>query len=200
MEFFEAIYRWATEYIELWGYWGLILGMALESACMPVPSEIVLPFGGYLVSRGVLAFWPAVFAGTLGGTIGSIAAYLVGSKGGRPFIAKYGRYFFVTSKELSTADRLFQRYGSHIVFWARFMPVVRTFISLPAGIARMNFAQFVFYTVLGSLPWSALFVYIGVRLGQNWDQVRKTLEELDLAIIGLLVLLLLLLLVRKTRR
>ncbi|MGE5371141.1 MAG: DedA family protein [Solirubrobacterales bacterium] len=188
MNFLEWIYQFATQTIEQLGYWGLVIGMALESACMPVPSEIVLPFGGYMVSQGVLSFWPAVAAGVGGGLLGSTAAYGVGRYGGRPFILKYGRYFFVSPKDLHRADKLFERFGTRIVFWARLMPVVRTFISLPAGIADMSFRRFVGYTIAGSLPWTILFVYLGVVLGKNWAAVRQNFERFDAILAAILIL------------
>lgn len=200
MTLFEWIYHIATQNIAHWGYLGLVVGMALESACMPVPSEVILPFGGYLVSTGQLTFWGAVLAGLAGGTIGSTLAYAVGWYGGRPFILKYGRYILLDPEDLDRADRLFDRYGNKIVFWARFMPVVRTFISLPAGIAGMNFKKFLLYTVAGSLPWTILFIYIGVKLGQHWDQVRNYLARFDYVIITLVLIFLLWWIVGKIRK
>ncbi|HCF50563.1 MAG TPA: hypothetical protein DER60_09780 [Syntrophomonas sp.] len=200
MELLEYLYHIATTYIDAWGYWGLIIGMALESACIPIPSEIILPYGGYMVSRGILGYWQAVLAGTLGGTIGSCIAYWVGSVGGRPFILKYGRYFLVSPHDLQTADRWFTRYGHQVVFWARLLPVIRTFISLPAGISRMDFRRFLVYTILGSTPWSIIFVYLGLKLGQNWDQVRKVFEEFDLIILAALIALIIAYIVMKIRQ
>ncbi|MGI6434552.1 MAG: DedA family protein [Syntrophomonadaceae bacterium] len=200
MEWLESLYHIATTYIDAWGYWGLIVGMTLESACIPIPSEIILPFGGYLVSQGILGFWPAVCAGVLGGATGSTIAFWIGSIGGRPFILKYGRYFLVSQDDLHTADRWFTRYGHHVVFWARLLPVVRTFISLPAGIARMNYGRFLIYTILGSLPWTIIFVYLGVKMGQNWDQVRKVFEEFDLLIIAALIAMIAIYIIMKVRR
>lgn len=200
MQVFEIIYRFAANTVESWGYWGLIFGMFLESACMPVPSEIVLPFGGYLVSREVLSFWPAALAGTLGGVLGSSFAYGVGAYGGRPFLERYGRYVFIAPEDLLRADHLFEKYGTKIVFWARLMPVIRTFISLPAGIARMGFGRFLAYTIAGSLPWSVLFTYFGVKLGENWAQVRAVFEEFDLFIVGGVVALVLFWIFQKIRR
>jgi len=189
-----------TTYIDAWGYWGLIIGMAVESACIPIPSEIILPYGGYMVSRGILGYWQAVVAGTLGGTIGSCIAYYIGSVGGRPFILKYGRYFLISQHDLQTADRWFTRYGHQVVFWARLLPVVRTFISLPAGISHMSFRRFLFYTILGSVPWSILFVYLGFKLGQNWNHVRRVFEEFDLIILAGLIALIILYFARKIRQ
>jgi membrane protein DedA with SNARE-associated domain len=200
LEWLEHLYEMVTTCIDAWGYWGLIIGMALESACIPIPSEIILPYGGYMVSRGILGYWQAVAAGTLGGTIGSCIAYYVGSVGGRPFILKYGRYFLVSPHDLQTADRLFKRYGHQVVFWARLLPVIRTFISLPAGISHMSFRRFLVYTVLGSAPWSILFVYLGFKLGQNWNQVRRVFEQFDLIIVAGLIALVILYVARKVRR
>lgn len=198
-ELLEALYTVATEYLAAWGYWGLILGMALESACFPLPSEIILPFGGYLVSQGVLHYWQAVLAGLLGGTIGSTVAYLVGWFGGRPFILKYGRYLLIREQDIRRADDWFSRYGGRIVFWARFLPVVRTFISLPAGIARMDFTRFLLYTIAGSLPWTVIFVYAGVKMGDNWAYIRSIFEKFDVFIILALIAIVLFWLVTRLR-
>lgn len=198
-ELLEALYIVATEYMEVWGYWGLIMGMALESACFPLPSEIILPFGGYLVSQGILNYWEAVLAGLLGGTLGSTVAFLVGSYGGRPFILKYGRYFLIREQDIRRADDLFSRYGTKIVFWARFMPVVRTFISLPAGIARMDFPRFLIYTIAGSIPWTLVFVYAGVKMGDNWAYIRSIFEKFDVFIILALVAIVLFWVVNRLR-
>lgn len=198
-ELLEAMYVLATEYMAVWGYWGLIVGMALESACFPLPSEIILPFGGYLVSQGVLSYWEAVLAGLLGGTLGSTAAYLVGLYGGRPFILKYGRYLLINEHDIMRADDLFSRYGNKIVFWARFMPVVRTFISLPAGITRMDFTRFLIYTIAGSIPWTLVFVYAGVKMGDNWAYIRSIFEKFDVFIILALVVLVLFWVISRLR-
>lgn len=199
MEWLESLYHLATTYIESWGYWGLIIGMTIESACIPLPSEIILPFGGFLVSQGILGFWPAVLAGVTGGAVGSSIAFWIGSMGGRPFILKYGRYLLITPHDLHSADHWFTRYGHHVVFWARLLPVVRTFISLPAGIARMNYRRFILYTILGSIPWTIAFVYVGVKMGQNWDLVRQIFEKFDLLIIGGLLALIVFYIVIKIR-
>ncbi|NLW62922.1 MAG: DedA family protein [Syntrophomonadaceae bacterium] len=198
-EILEALYALAVDYMAVWGYWGLIVGMALESACFPLPSEIILPFGGYLVSEGILKFWEAVLAGLLGGVLGSTAAYLIGSYGGRPFIQKYGRYILIRERDLQRADDLFARYGNKIVFWARLMPVVRTFISLPAGIARMDFPSFLIYTIAGSLPWTVIFVYAGVKMGDNWDHIRTIFEKFDGVIILALVAIVIFWVVNRVR-
>ncbi|MCL6635500.1 MAG: DedA family protein [Peptococcaceae bacterium] len=164
------------------GYWGIGIGMAIESANIPLPSEVILPFGGYLVSTGRLEFYRAVLAGTIGGTVGSALSYYIGLRGGRPFLVKYGRYFGFSVKHLETAERWFARYGEATVFFTRLMPIVRTFISLPAGIAGMNFKKFLIYTFLGSLPWSLLLTYAGVKLGQNWKAIEPWFHRLDVVV------------------
>ncbi|SMB93574.1 membrane protein DedA, SNARE-associated domain [Thermanaeromonas toyohensis ToBE] len=185
-----AVLQTITATIAAFGYWGIGAGMAIESACIPLPSEVILPFGGYLVSTGRLEFWATVLAGTLGGTLGSIIAYLVGLWGGRPFLKKYGRYVFFSEKEFAAAERWFNRYGEFTVFFTRLLPVIRTFISLPAGIANMPFWRFVVYTFLGSLPWSIALVYAGQVLGSNWEALAPLFHRFD-AVIGVAILALL---------
>ncbi|MBP7332076.1 MAG: DedA family protein [Firmicutes bacterium] len=157
--------------------------MAIESANIPLPSEIILPFGGYLVSTGRLNFYGTVMAGTVGGTVGSALSYYLGLWGGRPILVKYGRYFGFSMKHLEAADRWFNRYGEATVFFTRLMPIIRTFISLPAGISGMNFKRFLIYTFLGSLPWSILLVYVGLKLGQNWAAIKPWFHRLDVVIV-----------------
>ncbi len=165
------------------GYWGIGIGMAVESVNIPLPSEVILPYGGYLVSTGRLEFYSAVMAGTVGGTVGSALSYYIGLRGGRPLLVRYGRYIGFSVKHLETADRWFERYGEATVFFARLMPVVRTFISLPAGIAGMNFKRFLAYTFLGSLPWSLLLTYAGLTLGQNWQAIKPWFHRLDVLMV-----------------
>lgn len=172
------------------GYWGVALGMAIESANIPLPSEVILPFGGYLVYTGRLEFYTTVMAGTIGGMVGSALSYYLGLKGGRPFLAKYGRYFGFSMKHLDTAERWFARYGEATVFFTRLMPIIRTFISLPAGIARMDFKKFLVYSFFGSLPWSLLLVYIGLKLGQNWKTIEVWFHRMDVVVvIGIVVII-----------
>ncbi len=182
-ELIEAVARFVTNYIAALGYWGVGIGMAIESANIPLPSELILPFGGYLVSTGQLNFYGAVMAGTVGGTVGSVLSYYLGLWGGRPLLIRYGRYFGFSMKHLEMADRWFKRYGEATVFFTRLMPVIRTFISLPAGISGMNFKRFLIYTFLGSLPWSILLVYVGLKLGQNWDAIKPWFHRLDVVIV-----------------
>lgn len=184
----EESFAWVTDFIIALGYWGLAIGMAIESANVPLPSELILPFGGYLVSTGRLNFWGAVMAGTIGGTLGSVASYYLGLRGGRPLLMKYGRYIGISRSKLATADRWFANYGEATVFFTRLMPIVRTFISLPAGLTGMNFKKFVIYTFLGSLPWSVLLVYVGVKLGENWQLIKPWFHRLDAVVaVGIVV-------------
>jgi membrane protein DedA with SNARE-associated domain len=156
--------------ISLLGYSGIVLLMAIESACIPLPSEIIMPFSGYLVSTGQMNLWLVGVAGAVGCVLGSLVAYWVGSKGGRPLIEKYGRYVLVSPHDLDLADRWFANYGELIVFVSRLLPAIRTFIAFPAGVARMNLKRFVIYTFAGSLPWCLGLAYIGQKLGEKWNQ------------------------------
>lgn len=165
------------------GYTGIVVAMAIESACIPLPSEVIMPFSGYLVSQGRFTLWGVSLAGALGCTLGSAVAYVAGAYGGRPFILKYGRYFFITAHEMDRADRWFARYGMAATFISRLLPVIRTFISLPAGIARVPLVPFLLYAFLGSLPWSWALAYVGMLLGEHWDRVGGVLHSLDVVVV-----------------
>jgi membrane protein DedA with SNARE-associated domain len=158
------------------GYWGIVLLMGIESACIPLPSEIIMPFSGYLVSKGEMNLWGVSIAGAVGCVLGSMVAYWAGMYGGRPFIEKYGRYVLVSRHDLDMADRWFSRYGELIIFTSRLLPAIRTFIAFPAGVARMNIPRFIIYTFAGSLPWCLGLAYIGQKLGEQWnkDETLKT--------------------------
>jgi membrane protein DedA with SNARE-associated domain len=172
--------------ISLLGYTGILLTMAIESACIPLPSEIIMPFSGYLVTTGQFTMMGVTLAGAIGNVLGSIVAYYVGVWGGRPFVERYGRYFLVSHRDIDVADRWFAKYGEAAVFFSRMLPVVRTFISLPAGIAKMNFPRFVIFTFVGALPWCYLLAYIGVRMGEEWDHLREYFHRFDI-VIGLVL-------------
>ena len=168
------------------GYLGIILTMGIESACIPLPSEIIMPFSGYLVFAGRFSLIGVSVAGAFGCVVGSVVAYWVGIWGGRPFIQKYGKYVLISHKDLATADRFFEKYGDWAIFFSRLLPIIRTFISLPAGIARMNFFKFVIYTFLGSLPWCLMLAYVGKVLGANWEGIRVYFHKADI-FIGIIV-------------
>lgn len=195
----EILAREVTAFISALGYWGIALGMAIESANVPLPSEVILPFGGYLVYTGQLNFFGAAMAGTLGGLAGSIISYYIGYRGGRPFLQKYGRYIGFSHKHFGQAEEWFERYGEATVFFARLMPVVRTFISLPAGISGMNFLKFVIYSFLGSLPWCFFLTYLGVKLGENWTALETWFHRFDILIVTAIIIVLLWFFVLKKR-
>ncbi|MBU1136861.1 DedA family protein [Patescibacteria group bacterium] len=169
------------------GYFGITILMALESACIPIPSEIIMPFSGFLVFAGEFNFWLTVLMGAIGNLLGSIVAYWVGYAGGRPLIEKYGKYILISKHDLNLADSWFKRYGQATVFFSRLLPIVRTFISLPAGIAKMDFKKFSLYTILGSLPWSFALTYVGLTLGENWQGLKIYFEKFDIVIAGLII-------------
>ena len=174
--------------ISAMGYGGIVLLMAIESACIPLPSEVTLPFSGYLVWSGRFNVWGVALAGAVGCNLGSIVAYYAGAYGGREFLIRYGRYVLVSRRDLDTADRWFGSYGPWTVFFARLLPVVRTFIALPAGIARMHFGKFNLYTFLGSLPWCLALAYAGYQMGAHWEALRVYFHRFDYVIAALLLL------------
>jgi membrane protein DedA with SNARE-associated domain len=182
----EPIGRWIISVISQMGYLGIVLTMGIESACIPLPSEIIMPFSGYLVFAGRFSLVGVSVAGAFGCVVGSVAAYWVGIWGGRPFIRKYGKYVLISNKDLATADRWFEKHGEWAIFFSRLLPVIRTFISLPAGIARMNFLKFIVYTFLGSLPWCFMLAYVGKVLGENWEGIRVYFHKADI-FIGIIV-------------
>jgi membrane protein DedA with SNARE-associated domain len=169
------------------GYFGVFLFMMLESACIPIPSEAILPFGGYLSYTGRLSIIPTILIGTLGGTFGSILAYYLGKLGGRPLVEKYATTLHLSKSSLDKSDRYFSKYGEKIVFYSRLLPIVRTFISLPAGISNMDFKKFTIYTFFGSLIWSILLGYTGYYMGENWVLIRSWFHYADIAIVIVIV-------------
>jgi len=173
--------------ISTMGYGGIVLLMAIESACVPLPSEIVMPFSGYLVSTGRFDFNLVAIAGAIGCLLGSYVAYFVGISGGRRLLLKYGRYVLIAPHEVELADRFFDRWGGQAVFISRLVPVVRTFIALPAGIARMRLMPFTIYTLLGSYLWCLGLAWAGMKLGQHWDQLGPYFHRFDGVIAMLLV-------------
>lgn len=161
----SEILTWLTNM----GYAGIAIGLMIEI----IPSEIVLAYGGYMVSEGTIGFIGAIIAGVIGGTIAQIFIYWIGRYGGRPFLDKYGKYLLIKKHHIDMSENWFQKYGTGVVFSARFIPVVRRAISIPAGIAKMPFLKFVVLTVLAIIPWSILFVYLGIQLGSQWDDVES---------------------------
>ncbi|AWI07589.1 DedA family protein [Clostridium drakei] len=169
------------------GYVGIFFGMALESACIPIPSEAILPFGGYLSFTGRLNLIAMILIGTIGGTVGSIGAYYLGKLGGRPLVEKYADKLKISKSKIEKSDEYFNKYGEKIVFFSRLLPIIRTFISLPAGISKMEFKKFTIYTFLGSLIWSVLLGYIGYKMGENWIMIRSWFHIADIAVVVCIV-------------
>lgn len=172
------------------GYAGIVVLMAIESACIPLPSEIIMPFAGYLVSTGELNLYAVATAGAIGCNLGSIIAYEVGKRGGRPFVARYGRYVLLNIHDLDKAERFFARHGSITVLVCRLLPVVRSFIAFPAGVARMPLARFHLYTFVGSWPWCFALAWVGMKLGAAWrtdPRLSHILHGADFAVAGVIV-------------
>jgi membrane protein DedA with SNARE-associated domain len=170
------------------GYFGVFIAMTIESACIPLPSEIIMPFSGYLVFRGEFNIWLVGIIGACGNLAGSLIAYWIGLKGGRPLIEKYGKWILISHHDLNTAEKWFNKYGRSTVFFSRLLPVVRTFISFPAGISEMRLTTFCLYTFAGALPWSIGLAWVGYKMGENWQTIGSYFHKFDI-LIGLLIIL-----------
>ena len=186
-----ALASFVTAAIGALGYAGIAALMAIESACIPLPSELIMPFSGYLVSTGRYSLLAVATAGALGCNIGSSLAYWAGARGGRPLVERWGRYVLLSHAELDRAEGYFRRWGAATVFVGRLLPVVRTFVSLPAGIARMPVLKFQIYTFLGSWPWCFALAYAGLKLGQAWNasqELKAEMHALDgVALVAILI-------------
>jgi membrane protein DedA with SNARE-associated domain len=183
-----ALFVFIKSLVAATGYGGIAILMAIESACIPLPSELIMPFAGYLVFEGTMKlFWVAT-AGAIGCNLGSLVAYEIGYYGGRPLVERYGRWILLGRRELDWADRFFERWGYLAIFIARMLPVIRTFIALPAGVARMPRLRFHLYTFLGSWPWCFALAWLGMKLGENWHDLGKYFHKLDTVILVLLVM------------
>lgn len=183
-----ALFIFIKTLIAATGYGGIVILMAIESACIPLPSELIMPFAGYLVFEGTMKLLLVATAGAIGCNVGSLIAYEIGFYGGRPLVERYGRWILMGRRELDTADRFFARWGYLAVFVARMLPVVRTFIALPAGIARMPRLRFHVYTFLGSWPWCFGLAWLGMKLGQNWREMGRYFHKFEAVILVLLVI------------
>lgn len=183
----NEVVQWATHLIGVWGLPAVFFLMLLESACIPVPSEAIMPFAGFAVSEGTLSFVSIVVAGVLGNLVGSWIAYAVGYYGGRPFVDRWGKYVFLRTDHVDMAQRWFDKHGALVIFFTRMLPIVRTFISLPAGFGRMSFGKFTLYTTIGCIPWVAMLGYVGVKLGANWERIQPYLHYADYVVAAALV-------------
>lgn len=181
--------NWIEQVITNMGPWGIALLMAIESCNIPLPSEAILPFAGYLVSKGVFSIHTASFYGAIGCVIGSIPSYYLGYFGGRKFVEKYGKYFLVSHHDLEIADKWVDKYGDWSFFICRMLPVVRTFISLPAGILKARKRTFFLLTFLGSLIWSYLLVFVGVKVGENTEALKHIWHKFDILIVLICLIL-----------
>lgn len=175
---------WIMGVISSLGYSGIVLLMAIESACIPLPSEIIMPFAGFLVFKGEMTLWGVALAGAIGCVVGSIPAYYLGMYGGRPLVEKYGKWVLISHKDLNWADKAFAKHGEIIIFIGRLLPAVRTFIAFPAGVARMNMPKFVVYTFVGSLIWCYLLALAGLKAGENWESLKVYFHQFHYVIAG----------------
>ncbi len=182
------------------GYVGVAVAMAIESAMIPLPSELILPFAGFLVASAAIEpltggpwdFWLVVVAAVVGNTAGSLVGYAIGAWGGRPFLERWGRFLLIRPHEIELAEEWFRRWGAPTAFFSRLMPVVRTFISFPAGVARMSLGRFIAYSAAGAIPWTIVLVFAGTVLGEHWADVRHALAPFDsLMVVGLVLLVIL---------
>ena len=197
MEQFSTIF---LEFIASWGYVAVAILMAAENACIPIPSELILGFAGYLIFADQMTFTGALIAGMVGGMAGSIFAYAVGHYGGRTFVDKYGHYFFVKKSHVDIAQNWFDKYGLKAVFFSRMLPVVRTFISMPAGFAHVDMKKFLTLTFLGSLPWTALILFAGMMLGKSWEIMLKVGHQASLIFVGVCAVIIAVMYLRYRKR
>lgn len=202
----EALVKWTIMVLGKMGYLGVFSLMGLESACIPIPSEAILPFGGCLCSpqytgNGTkLNLFLVILFATLGGTVGSIFAYYLGAKGGRPLVDKYAYKLHLSKEKIAKSDAYFNKYGEKIVFFSRLLPIIRTFISLPAGLAKMDFKKFTAYTFFGSLLWSIVLGYAGYVMGNNWGELRKWFHIGDYVVVAAVILLIIYIVIRKCKK
>ena len=189
VELISYVSEWALEVIKSTGYTGVFILSALESAAIPIPSEVVIPFSGFLVASGKFSILGVVIVSTVANLVGSLILFLMGRSGGRWVLENYGKYIFIHKRDLDTADRWFVKHGNVAVFWGRMLPVIRTFISLPAGVAKMSLGRFSLLTFLGALPWNLFLALVGLKAGKNWNVLHDYFRKADILIVGLIVVL-----------
>lgn len=171
---------WIIPLLVDYGLVAIFISQTLESMCVPIPSEVVVPYGGFLAAQGHVALWEVVVVAIAANLLGSTIAYMAGRYGGRALVLRYGKYVFMSAHHLDVADRWFERRGEITVFLTRMMPGVRTFISVPAGVSRMPFARFALYSVLGATPWNVGLAYLGWVFGSNWERLQEWLHQYNL--------------------
>lgn len=185
----DTMGKFVIDLISNYGYIGMFLGMVLEAVIIIIPSEAILATGGILAGQKIFSFWGAFFTGLIGSVFCAIVIYLMGYLGGKPFIKKYGKYFFMKEEDLEKSDSWFNKYGLFAALIGRNFPIIRTLISLPIGIMQLSFFKFLIYTTIGSIPWTFVFVYVGYTLGNNWVKINDYISNLKVPIKILLVLL-----------
>ena len=186
--------------MEKFGYWGIFFTMTLESAAVPIPSEIVLPFGGFLASSGHLNFWFVVFAATLANLMGATVIYFIGLFGGRIILERYGKYILVSAESISRMDRWLKHYGAHTAFFSRLLPGVRTFSALIIGAGRVSFGKFFGYTLAGSFLWNLPLAYVGFVAGKNWNFLRPYFQKFELVILAAILVVVILFVFRQIHK
>lgn len=200
MHLTEWIASFITKFIESTGYITVFIGMTMESMIFPVPSEAILPFAGFLIAEGKLTFFWVILFSTLGSFLGSTLSYLLGYYLGKPFIVKFGKFFLLDLEELEATEKYFKKHGQITVLICRFIPVIRHLISLPAGLGKMKYGKFILFTIVGAGLWNAILTYIGFVLKQHWQTVIEYSREIDLVVLGFLILLIGLYIYRYVRK
>src|SRR5256884_5624048 len=200
IEILRPIVEVITSIITTMSYPGIFFLMILESALIPIPSEIIMPFSGFLVSAGKLDVVYVVLAGSFGNLVGSMIAYFVGVRLGRAFVLKYGKYVLLKKSHLELTESYFQKYGDRSTFVSRLLPAVRTYISLPAGVAKMNLKKFASYTLVGSIIWNFALTYLGIKLGEQWTNIRHYSSYFDAMVIAGVIIVIVVFIKRKSRR
>lgn len=188
-EIASYVSNWALGVINTTGYLGIFVLSALESAAIPIPSEIVIPFSGFLAVGGKFSIFWVIAVSTIANLVGSMVLFWIGKSGGRWILERYGKYVLINKQDMDKGDAWFYKYGSKAVFWSRMLPVVRTFISLPAGVSGMNFSKFCLLTFFGSLPWNTALAFIGYKTGENWNFLHNYFRKADVVILVVIVIL-----------
>lgn len=183
----EGLVNIITSVISSIGYLGIAILMALESMLTPVPSEAVMPFVGYLVMQGKFLFLAAAIVSAIGCLVGGLISYCIGYYGGRPFVNKIGKYFLLDEHHLAWTENWFRKHGEKTIFFSRFIPIVRHFISIPAGTGKMSITKFSTYTLIGSFMWNSILMYAGIKLGENWDLIHKYSTKIDMVLIMIIL-------------
>ncbi len=193
----EALAQTVLTAIQATGYLGLFVFSLVESAAIPIPSEVVLPFSGFLAAAGTFHIGTVILVATAANVAGSLILYAIGRSGGRWLVERYGRYVFIHVHDLHRADQWYQKHGPATVFWSRLLPAVRTFSSLPAGVARMRIRYFVLYTTIGSAIWNGLLAWVGFKAGENWDLLHGYFQKFDIGIGAAIIILILWFIMRQ---